>query len=120
MNMVSLLITMKQSELQNLRIKYINLQDQLISTIEKSNYEIDIDGDEIDEIQGKSIIAIQDQLSQNNLKKLRAIQLAIQRIDNNDYGDCEECGEAIGIKRLEAIPGVSICVCCAELIEKLQ
>jgi DnaK suppressor protein len=45
------------------------------------------------------------------------IDSAIKMIAKDEYGDCEECGEPIGMKRLEAIPGVTICISCAEELE---
>ena len=37
-------------------------------------------------------------------KLINLIDAAIKRIENGDYGYCEETGESIGIKRLEARP----------------
>lgn len=37
-------------------------------------------------------------------KLISKINEALERIDNNDYGYCEETGEPISIKRLEARP----------------
>lgn len=39
-----------------------------------------------------------------DFKLLKKIEEALQRIDNGTYGYCEETGEPIGIKRLEARP----------------
>ncbi len=44
---------------------------------------------------------------------LKKIEETILRIDNNeDYGVCEECGNEIGIKRLEARPVATYCIDC--------
>lgn len=43
----------------------------------------------------------------------REIIAAIERLDANDYGDCESCEEAIGVARLEAIPYTRLCIACA-------
>ena len=37
-------------------------------------------------------------------KLLRKIQVSLLKIDEGTYGDCEETGEEIGLKRLEARP----------------
>ena len=39
-----------------------------------------------------------------DFKLLKKIEEALQRIDNGTYGYCEETGEPLGIKRLEARP----------------
>ena len=41
-------------------------------------------------------------------KLLKKVQAAIQRIDDGEYGWCEETGEPIGIKRLLARPTATL------------
>ena len=43
-------------------------------------------------------------------KLLRKINEAIQRIDDGTFGYCEETGDEIGIKRLEARPVATLCL----------
>jgi len=43
---------------------------------------------------------------------LKKIEETIERIDNNEYGICEECENEIGIKRLEARPVTKLCIDC--------
>ncbi len=43
-------------------------------------------------------------------KLLGKINLALLRIDDGDYGYCEETGEEIGLKRLEARPVATLCL----------
>ena len=43
-------------------------------------------------------------------KLLRKIDSALARIDDGSYGFCDETGEAIGLKRLEARPVATLCV----------
>jgi DnaK suppressor protein len=43
-------------------------------------------------------------------KLLKKIDSALQRIDDGSYGFCEETGEEIGLKRLEARPVATLCV----------
>ena len=43
-------------------------------------------------------------------KLLRKISSAMARIDDGTYGYCEETGEEIGLKRLEARPVATLCV----------
>lgn len=45
--------------------------------------------------------------------ELREIAAALRRIDNDEYGYCLECGEAIAFKRLEFNPALSLCFDCA-------
>lgn len=45
--------------------------------------------------------------------RARAIQAALDRLDGEDFGWCEECGEFIGLKRLDLDPTLQRCVECA-------
>ncbi|HUO29517.1 MAG TPA: TraR/DksA family transcriptional regulator [Bryobacteraceae bacterium] len=51
-----------------------------------------------------------------DLKLLREVQDALQRIDHGSYGVCYECEEPISTKRLEAVPWARYCVTCQERI----
>ncbi len=50
-------------------------------------------------------------------KLLVKIDEAIARIDEGSYGICEDCGEEIGLKRLEARPVTTLCIDCKTLQE---
>jgi len=45
-------------------------------------------------------------------KLIAKIREAIERIDDGTYGICEECGEEISVKRLEARPVTTQCIDC--------
>ncbi|WP_422342559.1 TraR/DksA family transcriptional regulator [Parasphingorhabdus sp.] len=44
---------------------------------------------------------------------LARIDIALKRIDEDEYGWCAECGEPIAYKRLEIDPAAALCVTCA-------
>lgn len=45
---------------------------------------------------------------------LKKIDEALKRIEEKSFGQCEECGEDIEIRRLEARPTASLCISCKE------
>ena len=45
-------------------------------------------------------------------KLMNKVEEALLRIDEGEYGVCEECGEDISIKRLEARPVAKYCIDC--------
>lgn len=49
--------------------------------------------------------------------ELVATKQALERIENGDYGYCEECGDAIGMARLEVLPEAHLCVGCQDMLE---
>lgn len=50
-------------------------------------------------------------------KLIKKIDETLAAINRDDYGYCEECGEEIGISRLEARPTARLCIECKHLAE---
>lgn len=53
-------------------------------------------------------------------KLIMKIDQALQRLDDGHYGYCEDTGEPIGIKRLEARPIATLCIEAQERHERLE
>ncbi|MFO0558980.1 MAG: TraR/DksA C4-type zinc finger protein [Polyangiales bacterium] len=51
---------------------------------------------------------------------LEKIDKALVKIEDGSFGTCEECGEEIGIKRLEARPETTLCIKCKEEQERAE
>ncbi|HEO66203.1 MAG TPA: TraR/DksA family transcriptional regulator [Spirochaetes bacterium] len=51
-------------------------------------------------------------LSTSEKETLSAIDKALEKINNEMFGQCEACGDTIDEKRLEAIPYTPLCVEC--------
>src|SRR5512143_3123116 len=51
---------------------------------------------------------------------LDKIQKALERIEDGSFGTCEECGEQISVKRLEARPETTLCIRCKEDQERVE
>lgn len=51
---------------------------------------------------------------------LRKINEALERIQAGTFGECEECGEEIDPRRLEARPTATHCIECKEAQEKSE
>jgi DnaK suppressor protein len=49
--------------------------------------------------------------------QLSQIRFALERIGEGSYGECLQCGNTIGSKRLEAVPWTPYCIDCQEKIE---
>jgi len=50
--------------------------------------------------------------------KVEAIDVALARFDEGDYGICEHCGQKIPLERLEALPYTTVCTKCSREEEK--
>ncbi len=51
---------------------------------------------------------------------LEKIEHALEKITKNEFGLCEECGEEISPKRLEARPETNLCIRCKEEQERSE
>lgn len=49
---------------------------------------------------------------------MRDIEAALQRIKNDEYGVCIDCGDDVGFPRLMAYPTAKRCIVCQEQREK--
>jgi len=54
------------------------------------------------------------EIKRRNDRELVAIKAALARMDDEDYGECLHCGEAIAMARLRANPVATLCIECAE------
>lgn len=54
------------------------------------------------------------------LKLISKIDSALERIEEGEYGYCEETGEEIGLKRLEARPIATLCIEAQEKHEQVE
>ena len=59
-------------------------------------------------------------LGDREREKLHAIDEALLRINEGEYGICEECEEEIPLGRLKAMPFARHCVRCKSDLEKIQ
>ena len=51
---------------------------------------------------------------------LKKIERTIEKLDEGTFGVCEQCGEEISVKRLEARPVTDLCIRCKEEQEKVE
>lgn len=97
--------------------KLLNQKQDLLGKATKS-VDIDVDGDEMDEIQANFILYLMNELNTRDTIKLKHIESALQRINDHTYGICQDCGEDIPDARLLANPHFLNCVTCAEEHER--
>ena len=57
-------------------------------------------------------------VSENESRQLALIDEALLRVDDDEYGLCQTCEQAINPKRLAAIPWARYCLNCQELVEQ--
>ena len=55
-----------------------------------------------------------ERLDEAELREIRDIRTALERIDAGSYGECASCGQPIGEARLAALPYTSRCIGCTD------
>lgn len=64
----------------------------------------------MDAMQGQQMAAA---LEARRVQRIAAIRAALQRLDEGEFGFCEDCGDFIGDRRLQVDPIARRCVDCA-------
>jgi DnaK suppressor protein len=77
-------------------------------------------GDEGDEAQSLAQMHLTMRFRERDRHMLEKIEAALDRLKDGSYGECDDCGEAIGAKRLELRPTTTLCISCKEAEEKKE
>jgi DnaK suppressor protein len=75
-------------------------------------------GDILDSVSEERTRELDMILTDREKQKLKQIEDALDRIEENTYGLCEECGVKIPRARLKVVPFAKYCVECKETIER--
>jgi DnaK suppressor protein len=117
---------MSPQQLAYFRRKLLDWRDALLRESQQTIDHLRSDGasryvgDEADRARDESEVALELRTRDRYRKLLPKIEAALHRIDDGTYGYCEETGEPIGLKRLEARPIATLSVEAQELRERSQ
>ncbi len=107
---------MDRNEQEKFKILLEEKRDELIREAERTLAELtDQNGnipDPNDRASAESERNFELRIRNRERKLLEKVEAAIQRIEDGEYGECEDCGEVIGLKRLEARPVTTLCIEC--------
>ena len=100
--------------------KYRDILENRIKILRSCDVDlsVDEDGDEIDLAQSSFLSSMAYIQRDRNNSNIELLNSALEKIHNNIYGECEECGEDIGKRRLDVFPEAQYCIKCAEEMEK--
>lgn len=73
--------------------------------------------DPVDRASQEEEFALELRARDRERKLIKKIEKTLTKLDNDEFGYCEQCGVEIGIKRLEARPTADLCVDCKALAE---
>jgi len=111
---------MSKLNLKDIKNKLLAERDQLIQKLKGSDLSIDDSEtpDPVDLAVRNYSKNVQLAVSENESRQLTLIDEAVLRIDDGEYGRCQNCEKDINPKRLAAIPWARYCLDCQELLEK--
>ncbi|OGQ36209.1 MAG: RNA polymerase-binding protein DksA [Deltaproteobacteria bacterium RIFCSPHIGHO2_12_FULL_43_9] len=113
---------MNKKTLDRFQAILLEQRRRLLQSSEKSKEEdlqlsVDDLPDEIDHASAEINQSVIFRLRDRERVLLQKIEHALKKIENGDFGVCEECGDEISAKRLEARPVTTLCIKCKETQE---
>ena len=70
--------------------------------------------DPMDQLQNRADLDLAARFVNTDFKTTRAVETALKALDEGEYGICQDCGDPINPKRLEAIAWTTLCITCQE------
>lgn len=89
-------------------------------TVSEMSQEDDAFSDPLDRAMSESSRTVELRKRDRERKLIQKILKAIQKMEDNTYGMCEECGDEISEERLRVRPEATLCIRCKEEQEKLE
>ena len=115
---------MSAEQLEYFRQKLVNWRDELVEesreTISNLQQEVRDVGDEVERATRETENSLELRTRDRYRKLINKIDQALNRIEEGEYGYCEETGEEIGLDRLEARPIATLCLDAQERRELKQ
>lgn len=111
---------MTAANLKKVKERLSNEREQLIQKLKGNDLSID-DAETPDPVDlavrnySKNVMLA---VSENESRQLALVDEALLRVEDDEYGLCQNCEKSINQKRLAAIPWARYCLDCQELVEK--
>ncbi|HMJ09269.1 MAG TPA: TraR/DksA family transcriptional regulator [Pyrinomonadaceae bacterium] len=111
---------MNKSQTKEVRERLLSERDLLIEKLKGNDLSVD-DSETPDPVDlavrnySKNVMLA---VSENESRQLALVDEALLRLEDKEYGPCQNCEEPINPKRLAAIPWARYCLSCQELVEK--
>jgi DnaK suppressor protein len=118
-------MAMKKTELKRFKTILESKRAALVANAQAmtaENMTLDVNDlpDEMDLASSEGLQSFEFRLRGREKTFLDKIDRALQKIIGGEFGVCEECGEEISVKRLEARPETTLCIRCKEDQERME
>ena len=107
---------MRASLLKKYKKILLGKREEIVSSPDRSTVadETMRTGDWVDHSSQENDLHVNLALKQTDTKLVRAIEDALQRVDQGTFGICMDCEEPIAEVRLVAVPWTRVCIDCKE------
>jgi len=75
---------------------------------------VNVPSDDLEVARSLADIEMHASLIERSEERLKAIDAAFNRLEQHNYGLCEQCGNEISLERLRALPFATFCIDCQE------
>lgn len=116
---------MRKRDLERCRKILLEQRERILGNVDRVlTGELDLDADdfpdEMDAALAESSLSFTGQIRERERRLLNKIERSLEKIEHGSYGQCESCGEEIGVGRLRARPVASLCIDCKDEQERLE
>ena len=115
---------MNERQLEYFRLKLLSWKDEILDSTKETLEHLQADSsnhpDITDRATSETDKALELRIRDRQRKLISKIESALERIEDGSYGFCEETGEPIGLKRLDARPVVTLCIEAQEKHERKE
>ena len=114
---------MKKNKLKHFQSLLENICTEIVGDVEKAHHnkksnEIEQMADISDDAARSYGKKLQGDLEEQEWVKLKQVEAALKKVEDGEYGICEQCEQEILETRLEIMPYTEFCIQCLSEIEK--
>ena len=114
---------MKKNKLKHFQSLLENICTEIVGDVEKSHHnkksnEVEQMADISDDAARSYGKKLQGDLEEQEWVKLKQVEAALKKVEDGEYGICEQCEQEILETRLEIMPYTEFCIQCLSEIEK--
>ena len=112
---------MGKKQLEHFRTILLQWKEELMTEVDRTMHHMQDESsnypDPVDRASQEEEFNLELRARDRERKLLRKIEETLSRINDQDYGYCDDCGAEIGVRRLEARPTANQCIECKTISE---
>ena len=112
------------ADIESLKMRLVEQREALLDVAESTREAartVELDQSRVGRVSRMDALQAQAMAKESDRRRLLALQRidnALQRIEDDEYGNCLSCDEPIMVNRLEADPAALLCIDCAKEAEQ--